>query len=493
MRQGSFEGACNGAPIGKDGMMAKIGRNAPCSCGSGKKYKKCCLAKDEEARRSRLEDQEKRAIQARRQAEEDDELFEDALDEEESEDEPHDDALDEIDDQEEMEEGSEASKAESSPRKSVSREIPLISDAEEEIVDRWWKEYKKKRGPDEIRQHLEDFLSDHPKLVPNLELHMDVLLELGGNYVNEGRHAEYIDLLLKMRTQFPDSYLKSFGYYDRDIIAHMITIGRKDEVARFLSHFKEYPEHDPDNLFKTIEFMMANNCQEMVADLVQDVYYDVCTSPEIIGGNEIIDILVMACMAPFLRPGFTQADLEELASRLRTIRIPLRDELYQADYLRQRFELILNSRTGWNIDDCKTRSKVVRRYHEVSLNFMGFLHEHKGKDWLAAEFYRKMILRYLVNVIQEGKRPRQTFVFTRNKIDTTIARTCRSLIFLDTNAAIVSLNSIYWFAEYLEKAESITEERRAMIQSWCLDLYNKVFPGLLRVELAARAFDRFPV
>jgi hypothetical protein len=23
----------------------KIGRNAPCSCGSGKKYKNCCLAK----------------------------------------------------------------------------------------------------------------------------------------------------------------------------------------------------------------------------------------------------------------------------------------------------------------------------------------------------------------------------------------------------------------------------------------------------------------
>lgn len=27
--------------------MAKIERNAPCPCGSGRKYKKCCLAKDE--------------------------------------------------------------------------------------------------------------------------------------------------------------------------------------------------------------------------------------------------------------------------------------------------------------------------------------------------------------------------------------------------------------------------------------------------------------
>ena len=27
--------------------MSTIGRNDPCHCGSGKKYKKCCLAQDE--------------------------------------------------------------------------------------------------------------------------------------------------------------------------------------------------------------------------------------------------------------------------------------------------------------------------------------------------------------------------------------------------------------------------------------------------------------
>jgi tetratricopeptide (TPR) repeat protein len=31
--------------------MAKIGRNDPCPCGSGKKYKKCCLSQDEELER----------------------------------------------------------------------------------------------------------------------------------------------------------------------------------------------------------------------------------------------------------------------------------------------------------------------------------------------------------------------------------------------------------------------------------------------------------
>ena len=34
--------------------MAKPGRNDPCPCGSGKKYKKCCLTNDEAAETERL-------------------------------------------------------------------------------------------------------------------------------------------------------------------------------------------------------------------------------------------------------------------------------------------------------------------------------------------------------------------------------------------------------------------------------------------------------
>lgn len=465
--------------------MVKTGRNAPCPCGSGKKYKKCCLAKEEEARRSSLEDQEKKQLRANRQIEEDAELFEDEF---------HDDELDEVDEDEEEEEDEtfEDVKVESRPRKRVPKETPPISDAEEGIVEEWWNKYKKMRGIEEIRKHLNDFLRDHPELVSNLELHMEVLFELGAEYVREGRHAEYIDLLLIMRSRFADSYIKGFGYYDRDIISHKIAIGRKDEVANFLSYFKEYPEEDPDNLFKTIEVMMANNCLELVTDLIQDVYYDVCTSEGIFGGDELIDILVMTYMAPFLKPDFTHTDLAELASRLRTIRFPLKDEFYQPDFLRQHFELILNDRKGWNIDDCKTRRTVVNRYYEVSLNFMGFLHERKGKDWLAAEFHRRLLLRYLVYVIPERKRPREAFVFTKNKIETTILKICRSFIFVDSTAAIVSLNSLYWFAEYLEGTESITEERRVMIQEWCLEVYQEIFPGLLRSDLSAKAFERFP-
>jgi tetratricopeptide (TPR) repeat protein len=56
--------------------MAKISRNAPCPCGSGKKYKKCCLPRDE---RKPVEEQRPVEIQ-RKKLEEDEVLFETDLD-----------------------------------------------------------------------------------------------------------------------------------------------------------------------------------------------------------------------------------------------------------------------------------------------------------------------------------------------------------------------------------------------------------------------------
>jgi sRNA-binding protein len=42
-----------------------VGRNEPCPCGSGRKYKQCCLDKDEaEARKARAKEAEKAAKEA---------------------------------------------------------------------------------------------------------------------------------------------------------------------------------------------------------------------------------------------------------------------------------------------------------------------------------------------------------------------------------------------------------------------------------------------
>ncbi|MCX5796160.1 MAG: SEC-C metal-binding domain-containing protein [Elusimicrobia bacterium] len=45
---------------------ADIGRNDPCHCGSGKKYKKCCAAKDEAMEREALDKKWAEAVEKKK-------------------------------------------------------------------------------------------------------------------------------------------------------------------------------------------------------------------------------------------------------------------------------------------------------------------------------------------------------------------------------------------------------------------------------------------
>lgn len=47
----------NSSSLERSTAMAKTGRNDPCHCGSGKKYKRCCLEKDEAANSAALQAQ----------------------------------------------------------------------------------------------------------------------------------------------------------------------------------------------------------------------------------------------------------------------------------------------------------------------------------------------------------------------------------------------------------------------------------------------------
>lgn len=46
-------------------MSDKIGRNDPCPCGSGKKYKKCCLSKDKEQKKESMQSTKRLSVTPR--------------------------------------------------------------------------------------------------------------------------------------------------------------------------------------------------------------------------------------------------------------------------------------------------------------------------------------------------------------------------------------------------------------------------------------------
>jgi tetratricopeptide (TPR) repeat protein len=454
-------------------MMSKIGRNDPCPCGSGKKYKKCCLPKEQQ-----------RSVAGRRKDDTDD-FFEDL---------PAEPAA--LRDENEAMGANTQSEPELENElvvyRTISDEVPEIGEEQSALVDVWWTAYKGMKDPDKIIRHLDDFFQTHPDLVTNLELHHEVLFELGAQLVKAGRASDYIELLQRVRRDFPDAYLKSFGYYDLDIIHYKIASQDSEGIEDYLNWFGQYPDHDPDNLFGLIDFLMATECDQPLIDLLEVTYYPVCRSKKIIGGGEILAPLILSYYAPYLDRGWTRADLDVLSEQLKAIRIPLRDQLYRPEYLDSLFEEILGDldaaffATFYDIRD------IHEYYRTVTHNFMGWLRKEKQFSWMKAQFYQNQVNRYLVYVIPDGKRPKRPFVFSRKLLDDTISRMARKIFSLDATKTLGALNAIYWFAEYLLRHQAISEQECANVQNWCEELWRIAIPQFLGSTIEARAFDTFP-
>jgi hypothetical protein len=295
-----------------------------------------------------------------------------------------------------------------------------------------------------------------------------------------------------VRRDFPDAYLKSFGYYDLDIIHYKIASQDSEGIEDYLNWFEQYPDHDPDNLFGLIDFLMATECDQPLIGLLEVTYYPVCRSKKIIGGGEILAPLILSYYAPYLDRGWTRADLDVLSEQLKAIRIPLRDQLYRPEYLDSLFEEILGDldaaffATFYDIRD------IHEYYRTVTHNFMGWLRKEKQFSWMKAQFYQNQVNRYLVYVIPDGKRPKRPFVFSRKLLDDTISRMARKIFSLDATKTLGALNAIYWFAEYLLRHQAISEQECANVQNWCEELWRIAIPQFLGSTIEARAFDTFP-
>lgn len=457
--------------------MSKTGRNDPCPCGSGKKYKKCCLS---------LQPKHKSA----QQTEDNDPLFTDAPFMNEIND-P--DELDEVDD---IGAAQESKQPEVTPYigKTIPNESPEISDADEALVDAWWSEYKKLDDPDAIHSHLQNFFRSHPNLVENLELLEDVLFDLGGKFIRCGRAPEYIALLKQIREHFPSTYLKSFSYYQRDIIVHALVSNGActTELSAELNWFKEYPDDDPETLFSLIGFLRFCQCDALLIDLLTNVAGPLYRSPRIIDGSDALNYLFIGLIAPYLDGDPTATDFEALIAQLEASEIPLNNHWLDPATLQQHFSHILDPLDTTFLEQFKSTKTVAEYYNTATLNFMGWLHKRKGWSWMKASFYRELVLRYLVNSIPKGKRPRQPFAFTKTLIDRTIASNARVIFSIDVTEGFGALNATYWFAEYLVEHDFITAEHGAEVKGWCKELWSAAIEAVLLNDIEAAAFREFP-
>jgi hypothetical protein len=471
--------------------MSKIGRNDPCPCGSGKKYKKCCLPKQED----------EKAIQRIEQKSDEKPIKElPASDSIYGADEYGDNSADEfpdkIDEEDLFETGDEIN-AESdfepgyvSP---LDEPPPEISDTDEALIDQWYNEYRKMDDPDIIAKHLLDFIEARPDLILNLEIHHEVLFEIGAGYIRQDRHDRYIELLKRIRNDHLEAYLKSFGYYDRDMICDAVIKKNFQDIYEYLKYFKEYPEDDPDNLFKVIDFLCAQNCQAMVIDLIKTIYKDVCYSKNIFGGDSILDQLIWSYFIPYLKPDYTDSDMAPLSEDLKSIEYELYEDFIKPENLKENFSKIFSPPPFPDRKNLKTRKMRFEYYFGVTRNYPYYLKTNKNMDWMAAEFYRTRVFDYFTEAIPEDKLPKEIFIFNKKKIETALVRCSKDLISLNSTMAFGILNGTYWFADYLKHLEFINQNQCNHIHEWCRELFNQTYDILKKDSFTAKAFKTFPL
>jgi hypothetical protein len=463
--------------------MAKIGRNAQCPCGSGKKYKKCCLRKDEEAQRQKSISE----YQVNEEAYDDLEDDKDEVGWRETEDSwPSDDEN----------EGpvSDYSGAEEVSYPQPDKSIPAISESEQAIVDEWWEEFSpiyRDSDADEMIRRIVGFMEEHPNLFVHLYLDEECLFELGAELARRGEYRRHTELLQRIRKEHPEVFIRSHGHYDRDIITELILNGQREEISQYFNFFREYPDSHPDELSEIIDLLLAANCQDELFELVRETAIPITCSPKVIGGDFALRWFFFEQWIPFLeKRDASESSCNEVLVALNNIELPF-DPGFDSDVILETLTAAFGKVSVWDITQCHKRREFEAFYRNIVWNFCSFLNERKGMSWPTARFFADRIEGYLCDV-PHNKRPKKAFNFERTKIDQHIAQNCMRFIFLDGTLSISVLQAVYYFAEYLKENRVFSDEDINNTGQACLSLFETSKKALPASDAGPRIFSTFP-
>jgi hypothetical protein len=464
--------------------MPAIGRNEPCPCGSGKKYKKCCLAKDEAARFAAP------PVGTPLNASEDD-----AVETYEPEPLPA-SARSWEDEDEEDARGSDAeARRDLAPYPQPPEDLPALSPAANRLVDEWWDAaktfFRKRMDADAMLLHLTRFMDRHPTLVPHLELEHEYLFELGAELGRRREWSRYADLLLRFREEHPDSYARSFGYFDYDLIIEQLARGRPSDIRRFFDFFHQYPSSDVDNAERVIELLAWTGMQDALFEFVKPLPPPPGQPPDTPGTSISEYWLGFAQYVPFLDahadPAAAAQQLVHAMDSLAVRDMPHREPDSVEFELRRCLE---PPRTG-DFRACRKRADVQTFFWGVTWNYCGFLHASRGIPWAKARFLAEAVERYWVRRVQGGK-PKNPFPYDAQDLEAFVCRTCRDFTAINGVRAASFLEAACYFAEYLLACGLVTESQRDRAHDMCGDLFRRSLPTFDSTDPVSRLMPEFP-
>ncbi|WP_176371622.1 YecA family protein [Desulfosediminicola flagellatus] len=476
--------------------MTSLGRNQPCHCGSGKKYKKCCLHQDEETRLDTQEQQEYEQALANGEFDPlaSDEDWEEGPDPDWVLDDYDDDLDDDFDEDSEFDDwypdDDDDTDSFSSPLDSL--EKSNLPDEAIGLIEAWWDLLEDFSTAQEISDHISRFLDEHPALVADLGLEDGPMQRLELLCCEIGNYQLYVDIISRLRDEFPEGYTAGFPIYDHFMIHRLIAEGKKDQVVEYLDNFKKYPEEGPEELLEVVDCLMANNCLEILSAFLPELLEKITESPFLMDGREILHPIIALTMAPFLDKGLDAFVVEGLIEALTSQTDLISSDVLAADMLQKQVELIFGRKESWRLEECTNRIQAIELYDDITRSFMGWIHREKSLDWCAAEFFRLNLRDYLYSALPERKKPRMLFPFGSPEILMMFTRRFEQYDFDNNTDFFASLNSVYWFTEFLEDHGYLDQEQAVLSREACRKIFDTMFPELVKRDFAVEIWQKFP-
>jgi len=472
-----------------------LGRNDPCHCGSGKKYKKCCLAADEqrarEGRSATVESQFEDLPDYKFQHDNDfvEESSSDwrsnSADREDVSDEEIDIFGDEFEDHEDLDKDDEG---EANP----CPELPELFDEQQKIVEKWIDDFPnhyEKKNPDDAIVRIRQFMNDHPDLFPYLYLEESTLFELGSELARRKQWSKYIDLLKEIRKKHPQMYQRGFEYFDQDLILDAIVTG--DSVPSYFDFFRKFPHHNSDKVFEIIHLLAWTNREKELLKFIEITSGERWYLPyEIYEESELywpIFVEQIQCMDSLYAP-----DL--IAEQIAALFKPRTRKGFTDSHkltIREGIEWARTAQSDWDITQCKDLRGIHDFYRALAWRFCAFLHRTKGIGWIKSRYLANRLFDYWTD-IPERKRPKKTFRVNEAHIDKHIAVRYRMFFCVDGVQGAGLIEAVYHLADFLAAHGHQTEESTEEIHALCGRLHARLLKVVEPTDAVLQLAPEFP-
>lgn len=378
----------------------KLGRNEPCHCGSGKKYKKCCLEKDEAEQRAAPPE-----FFADDFADEIDESFTDEVDEED---------FDEFDDEAAGEFADDETDAEAND--------PDAPEIDFDAANRRCEEFE---AADYERQiALFSQTLGEPALMDD-ETAFFMLDQLYPDIVARNERDRYEALVEELRARLPKVYAESAHFYLENRLTNAVVAGRFERVPALMNELAQLAGDQIDTFDHACEQMAYYGQLTVLLEAMHIAWPEIKRARDILpwAVHERSTDAVQFCIYAHLEQnGFPAAGAPELFERLRFYHeveeerinhvIALLSGQAGREWQREDFIFKPRRRTKRNSDEVGLAipETVQQNLFDLSVEFQGWLRREQNLPLTKGELARSEIVDYLRKRLGGKLEPRRSMV-----------------------------------------------------------------------------------